>query len=78
VLRLVRDRCAEAERQGIDWRGVINCLREFTPASLAIAARSREAAISCATCGLTGRCIVTGLRLRLLNSSTLKRSNGPN
>jgi len=31
LLRLVRDEVREAERQGIDWRGVINCLREVTP-----------------------------------------------
>jgi uncharacterized NAD(P)/FAD-binding protein YdhS len=31
LLRLVRDEVREAERQEIDWRGVINCLRELTP-----------------------------------------------
>jgi len=31
LLHLVRDQVREAERQGIDWRGVISCLRQVTP-----------------------------------------------
>ena len=31
LLRLVRDQVREAEQQGSDWRGVINCLRQATP-----------------------------------------------
>jgi uncharacterized NAD(P)/FAD-binding protein YdhS len=31
LLRLVRDQMREAERQGADWRGVVNCLRQATP-----------------------------------------------
>jgi len=31
LLRLVRDQVREAEQQGIDWRGVVNSLRQATP-----------------------------------------------
>jgi len=31
LLRLVREQVREAQRRGIDWRGVINSLRAFTP-----------------------------------------------
>jgi uncharacterized NAD(P)/FAD-binding protein YdhS len=31
LLRLIRDQVREAEQQGSNWRGVINCLRQATP-----------------------------------------------
>jgi len=54
LLRLVRAQVHEAKQQGIDWRGVVDCLRAGYTPDLAVAARSGKAALSAPRATLLG------------------------